>query len=349
MSEVLTEWRMPAETAPQERVWMGFPPAGPTGGTTAEAIDEARRAWAAVANAIAEYQPVTVLVDPADTAIAPRYLSASIERVTVALDDAWLRDIGPSFVLGDDGRLGAIDWRFNGWGQREWAAWGQDDRVAAAIAELAGAERIASTLINEGGGIAVDGAGAVVLTETVQRDPRRNPDITQAAVEAEMAERLGATHPIWLPRGLHRDTGYFGTFGHVDLIAAFPAPGCVLVHDQRDPAHPDHAIAEEAAAIFEAATTADGAPWQIQRLPAPNRLRDAHGFVDYSYINHLPINGAVIMGTFDDPADAEAMAILAEAYPGRRIVGVDARAIFARGGGVHCITQQQPRLPGPSH
>ncbi|AWN15001.1 agmatine/peptidylarginine deiminase [Salinisphaera sp. LB1] len=343
MSDVLTGWRMPAETVAQERVWMGFPPAGPTAGESAEALDEARRAWCAVAHAIAEFQPVTLLVDPADEAVAPRYVSSAIERVTVPLDDAWLRDIGPSFVLDDDGALGAVNWRFNGWGEREWAHWGKDDRVAAAIAELAGARRIDSRLVNEGGGIAVDGAGTVLLTDSVQRDPRRNPGISRARVEAEMARTLGADNPIWLPRGLHRDAEQFGTFGHVDIIAALVSPDCVVVHDQRDASHPDHAICRQTMDVLAWATTADGKAWRIARLPAPETLRDAHGFVDYSYINHLPINGAVIVPTFDDPADTEAAAILAELYPGRRIVGVDARAIFARGGGVHCITQQQPR------
>ncbi|HET7313939.1 agmatine deiminase family protein [Salinisphaera sp.] len=343
MSEVVTGWRMPAETVAQARVWMGFPPVGPTAGENADDIAEARRAWAAVAHAIAEFQPVTMLVDPADEDIAPRYVSAAVERVTVPLDDAWLRDIGPSFVLDDDGALGAVNWRFNGWGRREWARWERDDRVASTIARLAGAARIDSDLVNEGGGIAVDGAGTVLLTDTVQRDPRRNPRLSRADVEAEMARTLGADHAIWLARGLHRDAERFGTFGHVDIVAALASPECVVVHDQRDPGHPDHAISRETKRVFESAATAAGGAWRIAALPAPRRLRDAHGFVDYSYINHLPINGAVIVGTFDDPADAEARSILAELYPGRRIVGVDARAIFARGGGVHCITQQQPR------
>ncbi|MGB7756178.1 MAG: agmatine deiminase family protein [Salinisphaera sp.] len=342
MSDVMTGWRMPAETAAQERVWMGFPPAGPTAGESAEALDEARRAWCAVAHAIAEFQPVTMLVDPADETIAARYVSAAIERVTVPLDDAWLRDTGPSFVL-DDGALGAVNWRFNGWGEREWACWDKDDRVATAIADLAGARRIDSRLVNEGGGIAVDGAGTVLLTDSVQRDARRNPGISRARVEAEMARTLGADNPIWLPRGLHRDAEQFGTFGHVDIVAALVSPDCVVVHDQREAAHPDHAISRQAMDVLAWATTAEGKAWRIARLPAPEALRDAQGFVDYSYINHLPINGAVIVPTFDDPADAEAMAILAELYPGRRVVGVDARAIFARGGGVHCITQQQPQ------
>jgi len=337
-------WRMPAETAPQKRVWMAFPPKGCTAGDTPDTLDEARTAWSGVAHAIADFEPVTIIVDPADRDIARRYLSSAIEQLEAPLDDAWMRDIGPSFVLNDQGQLGGVDWRFNGWGAREWATWAQDDHIAAFVIEQAGAARIESSLVNEGGGIHVDGAGTVLLSDSVQRDPRRNPGISRAAVEAEMARTIGVTHCVWLERGLWRDSAKFGTFGHVDIVATLTEPGRILLHEQRDASHPDHAICEAAFTALSTARAADGQCFDITRLPAPRMLRDDEDFVDYSYINHLVINNAVIACTFDDPADADALSILAEAYPGRRIVGVDARPIFARGGGVHCITQQEPAI-----
>lgn len=335
-------WHMPAETAPQKRIWMAFPPTHNALGDTAHSLDAARRAWAAVAHAIAEYQTVTMVVDPADRNAATQYLSTAIDCVEAPLDDAWMRDIGPSFVLDDHGRLGAVDWRFNGWGQREWARWDKDNDIASFVGTTAGAAIVASPLVNEGGGFHVDGRGTVLLTDSVQRDARRNPGWSRAGVEAELARCIGAHHCVWLERGLYRDSERFGTFGHVDIVATLTAPGQLLVHEQRNRQHPDHAICRDVLACLAAARTADSQPFDIVRMPAPETLRDAEGFVDYSYINHLVINDAVIVGTFDDPADAEALAILADIYPGRRIVGVDAQAIFARGGGVHCITQQEP-------
>ncbi|RJS91982.1 agmatine/peptidylarginine deiminase [Salinisphaera sp. Q1T1-3] len=343
MSRCLRAWSLPAETVPQKRVWMGFPPAAGASASAGADLDAARRAWAEVAHAIADYEPVTMLVDPADQHTVEDYVSPRIERLACPLDDAWLRDTGPSFVLDAEGRLGAVDWHFNGWGARPWARWDKDAAIAGVIAQHAGAERIISSLVNEGGGLAGDGAGTLLLTETVQRDPRRNPGLSRAAVEAEMKRTLGADHMIWLERGLTRDAEPLGTFGHVDIVAALPAPGHVLVHDQRNPRHPDHAISQAVIAQFAQARTRDDTAFVVHRLPAPQRLHDEHGPVDYSYINHLPINGAVVLGTFDDPADDEAAEILAAAYPGREIVRVDARPIFARGGGVHCITQQEPR------
>ncbi len=335
-------WRMPHEGARHERTWLAFPTAGYTLGDTAEDAEEARSTWAAVANAIAEFEPVSVVIDPRDRAIAPRYLSGDIELHEAPLNDAWMRDMGPTFVFGDDGELGAVDWVFNGWGAQDWAQWDLDARIGSVVGSLAGASIVSSALVNEGGGIHVDGEGTVLATETVQLDPGRNPGITRAEVEAEFARTIGATTTVWLPRGLTRDSERFGTRGHVDIVAAFARPGVVLLHTQRDSEHPDHAVTREIRETLEAAQDAAGRPFEIVEVPAPATLRDDDGWTDYSYINHLLVNDGVIACSFGDDNDEEAAGILADAYPGRRVVTVDARPLFARGGGIHCITQQQP-------
>lgn len=336
-------WRMPSETAPQQRVWMAFPPQGYTLGDNPEDAHQARTAWSRVAHAVADFEPVTMVVDPADVRIARRYLSAQIDIVEAPLDDAWMRDIGPSFVVDEAGRLGAIDWVFNGWGQQEWATWDKDKAVGALVAECSGAEPVSSAMVNEGGGIHVDGLGTVLATETVQLDPFRNPTMDKAAVEAELARTLGAPHVIWLPRGLTRAAQKFGTRGHVDIVATIPTPGVLLVHTQQDPSHPDYAVTRDILTVLAGTCDVTGSSWEILQVPAPETLRDGEGWVDYSYINHVVVNGAVIACHFDDPRDREAREVLAAAYPGREVVTVDARPIFARGGGIHCITQQQPR------
>ncbi|MDJ1134484.1 agmatine deiminase family protein [Streptomyces iconiensis] len=335
-------WRMPSETALQERVWMAFPPSSSYIGEGLETADEARRAWSGVALAIARFEPVTMLVDPADLGIARKWLTDDIDLVEVPLDDAWLRDTGPSFVLDEDGRLGAVEWVFNGWGRQEWASWERDAHVGRTVSGLSGARSVPSPLVNEGGGIHVDGLGTALVTETVQLDPYRNPGYDKAAVEAELARTIGAEHVIWLPRGLTRDAQRLGTRGHVDLLATIPSPGRLLVHTQPDPAHPDHALTREILDVLRDSKDVRGTAWEITEMPAPTVLRDAYGWVDHSYINHLVVNGAVIACGFDDPRDEQAREILTDAYPGRRIVMLDARPVFAAGGGIHCITQQQP-------
>ncbi|UXM92849.1 agmatine/peptidylarginine deiminase [Paenarthrobacter sp. JL.01a] len=338
------KWMMPSETARQERVWMAFPPERSSIGNTAEETHEARTAWAAVAHAVLEFEPVTMVVDPPDVEIARSYLSPKIDLVEAPLDDAWMRDIGPTFVMGDDGRLGGVDWVFNGWGQQDWASWDKDSHVGEKVVRQAGAELVQSPLVNEGGGIQVDGLGTVLVTETVQLDKFRNPELSKADVEAELARTIGATHVIWLPRGLTRDAQDLGTRGHVDIVAAIPSPGVLLVHSQRNPAHPDFQVTADIIAMLARTRDAQGRAWDIVEVPAPETLRDELDWVDYSYINHLVVNGGVIACSFNDPADAEARRILEQAYPGRKVVTVDSRAIFARGGGIHCITQHQPAI-----
>ncbi|WP_062529342.1 agmatine deiminase family protein [Demequina rhizosphaerae] len=335
--------RMPAEWEPHARSWMAWPSTGYTLGATEEEADEARRTWAAVANAIVAREPLTMLVSPEARGAADAHLDPRIEILEVPLDDAWFRDVGPTFVV-EDGALAGVDWVFNGWGAQDWAVWDKDALAARAALASAGVPRISSPLVNEGGGLHTDGRGTFLVTETVQLDPGRNPGWTRAQVEEELARTVGARTVIWLPRGLTRDSERFGTRGHVDIVACFTPGGQVLVHDQRDPAHPDHAVSAEVRAVLDSATDADGRPLDVVALQAPATLRDDDGWVDWSYVNHYVLDGAVIACAFDDPHDAEALEVLEAAYPGREIVPVDARPIFDRGGGIHCITQQQPAV-----
>lgn len=340
-------WRMPAETDPHERTWMAFPTVAASAGESDAEREECYAAWTAVAQAVAEFEPVSMLVDPSELANARTRLGSAATLVEAPVDEYWMRDHGPTFVLDERGELGAACWTFNGWGDHSWARWQLSARHGRLIAEAVGAEIVASELVNEGGGIHVDGEGTVLLTKTVQLDPRRNPGRTREEVEAELARTIGTSHAVWLPRGLTRDYDAFGTSGHVDIVATIPSPGRLLLHSQRNPGHPDHLITTGLRALLETQTDAAGRPFEIVELPAPEALRDADGFVDWSYVNHLVVNGGVIACGFgEERADADARAILAEAYPGRRVVTVDARPIFARGGGIHCITQQQPARAG---
>ncbi|ROQ16556.1 MULTISPECIES: agmatine/peptidylarginine deiminase [unclassified Curtobacterium] len=350
-------WVMPPETAPQERSWMAFPRPGLTLGDDAASAEAARRTWATTANTISEHQPVTIVVDPVARADARRLLSTAVEVLEAPLDDFWMRDIGPTFVVDDvTGELGAVDWVFNGWGANSWSTWTRDAEVAATVAAAAGAHRIPSLLVNEGGAIHVDGTGTVLVTETVQLDPRRNPYADRERVELELARTIGATDVVWLPRGLTRDYDGFGTRGHVDMVATFAgapsgtsdtsatsattASRTVLLHAQPDAGHPDHLVMPQIRRALEQATDAT-----IVELPAPLTLTDDDGPVDWNYVNHVVVNGAVIACAFGDAvADDRARGILADVYPGRQVRSIDARQVFARGGGLHCITQQQPAV-----
>ena len=329
--------QMPPEWHEHERTWIAFPHHGYTLGETEDEQIAARRTWAEVANRASEYEAVTVVVHPEDLAHAKKHLSSQIEIAETEIDDAWLRDSGPTFVV-EQGELAAVDWVFNGWGAQEWASYEKDALVAGEIASQLSVRTLASSLVNEGGGIHVDGRGRVLLTETVQLGKDRNPGLTKGEVEAEIHEKLGTNEAIWLKRGLTRDYDEFGTKGHVDIVACFAPDGRVLYHDQRNERHPDFLVSREVKQALETAGL------EAVAVSAPEVQVDAHGFVDYSYINHYVLNDAVLLCSFDDSQDKEVAAQLREIYPGRRIELIDARELFARGGGIHCITQQQPKV-----
>lgn len=329
--------RMPAEWERHERTWVAFPHHGYTLGETASEVEAARKTWAEVANRASDFEPVSLVVHPADVAVARSYVSKEIDIVELEIDDAWIRDSGPTFAI-DKGELVAIDWIFNGWGNQPWAEFEQDSQLAKRIASHLGVRVSSSALTNEGGGIHVNGSGKVLLTKTVQLDRDRNPGWSASQVEEEIHLQLGTEKAIWLERGLTRDYDEFGTRGHVDIVACFEPSGAVLVHDQLDQSHPDFTVSKEVKRTLVQAGLG------VISVPAPKTLKDAHGFVDYSYINHYVLNDAVLLCAFDDENDKLVADQLAEIYQGRKIVRIDARELFARGGGIHCITQQQPKV-----
>ena len=329
-------WRMPAEWQPHECTWMGWP-AKDYEEDPAE-NDRAYAAWAAVANAVVRFEPVKMLIEAQDIETAKQFLDARVELVQASFDDGWLRDTGPSFVKNESGEVAGVNWVFNGWGATSWAIWSKDQHVASQINGFAGVVSLDSKLINEGGGIHVDGEGTVLLTETVQLGEGRNSNLTRQEVEAEIHEKLGTNRAIWIRRGLTRDYEEFGTRGHIDIVACFTPGKNILFHDQLDESHPDFSVSHEVKRTLE-----EAGGFNLISMPAPKTLKDEHGWVDYSYINHYVVNGGVILCAFDDENDAQAKAILERCYPDREVVLVDARPIFARGGGIHCITQQQPK------
>ena len=324
---------MPPEWATHDATWMGFPrDSYAESGLNREAAQDA---WSAVANAISEYEPVRMLCHPTDLAAAKRKLSASIDLIPVTLNDAWLRDIGPTFVMEDD-RLVAIDWQFNGWGQNTEFEWDDDDAIARHIAEVLTVPTERTEIVNEGGGIHVDGHGTVLLTDTVQLDPTRNPGHDRDSIATHIHNALGTHRAIWLPRGLWRDNFLNGTKGHVDIVACFAPDGRLLVHRQTSEDHPDFALWDDLAQQF----SDEGL--EVLPLEAPLTLKDTViGWTTATSITTsvmVPSSARASMIPRDDAARER----LEDAYPGRDIRMLDARALFAMGGGIHCITQQQP-------
>lgn len=333
---------MPPEWVPHARTWMAWP-VGDTVLQGSGGAETAYSAWAAVANTVSRFEPVTVVAPDGEAQAARAWLDPAVEIVEHEICDSWMRDFGPTFVLETESRLCAVDWTFNGWGGRSFPECRADALIARLVAERAGARRIASKLVNEGGAVHVDGEGTVLLTESVQLNPNRNPNWTRDEVEAEIHALLGTRKAIWLPRGLAADYGRAGTDGHVDTLAAFVRPGVVLTHRQQDPAHPDHAITADNIARLEKATDARGRRLEVIPLDAPAPRTGADGApLSLSYVNFAFVNDGVIACAFDDPRDEQVATLFRRLFADRRVVQLPSVRIFEGGGGIHCITQQEP-------
>jgi agmatine deiminase len=303
----------------------------------ADGLWRAKRATARVAQAVASFEPVIMAARPEDASEARRICGPPIEILEAALDDSWARDIGPSFLSGPE-RAG-IAWQFNAWGGK-YEPYANDRRFAAHILDQRRARMFSAPLVCEGGAIHVDGEGTLMTTEQCLLNSNRNPERTQQQIERALSDCTGATRILWLP-------GHFSdeeTDGHVDNIACFAAPGRVLLGVPAARSHPDFEAVATARRALADARDAQGRALEIVELVQPHKVRiDWRGRpLAASYVNFYLANGGVIMPGFEDPADASAHAVLADCFPGRRIAQVEVLDIVQGGGGIHCITQQEP-------
>lgn len=325
---------MPAEWAPHERTLMAWPCRREL---WRDALADAKREYAAVANAIAAFEPVTmVCASPADAAEARAALSARVEILELPIDDSWLRDSGPIFLTdpADPSRRVGVHFRFNAWGGR-FPPWERDAAVGGLLVEHVGAELVRASFVLEGGAIACDGEGTLVTTEQCLLNPNRNPDLSREEIERGLAQTLGAERVVWLGNGLVEDRD---TDGHVDMIACFTAPGRLLLQSA-PPGDPDHAR------MLENRSRAEAAGLVVTEMPLLPRVEVQGEPVAVTYMNLYICNGAVIVPQAGVREDAEALDRIAAAFPGREPVGVPARTLAFGGGGPHCITQQVP-VPG---
>ncbi len=321
--------RLPAEWEPHERTLMGWPCRLELWGET---FERARADYATVANAIAEFEPVTMIANPGrDAADARAACSASVEVVELALDDSWLRDCGPIYVYGESGRRRAVHFRFNAWGEK-FHPYDRDARVGRLIAERLGDEVTAAPLVLEGGSIVGDGHGTLLTTEECLLNPNRNPERDREAIEAELLTQLGVERLVWLRWGLVEDED---TDGHVDLIAAFLERdrALLLVTDERNPNY------ERGQESLERLRSAGIDAVELPFLPY---AEVAGRTVAVSYLNFYICNGAVIVPVSGAECDPEALALIGRCYPGRQVVGTPGTVLAYGGGGPHCITQQVP-------
>lgn len=330
-------YRMPAEWVPHECCWMAWPSRGDQ---WVDGLAAAQKTYVAVAQAIRRFEPVRMVAEPAGAEEARALCGAGIDIVELPIDDPWMRDSGPTFLTHANGTRCGTAWRFNSWGGKT-PDYANNARLAARVLHAAAVPTYQSSLCLEGGAIHTDGEGTIITTESVVLNANRNPGISKSAAERELCEALGATRVIWLPGdplGVHVDI----TDGHIDGLAAFAKPGVVLF--ESDPSAKGAALelASENRRALERALDASGRRLQIISLDDAHEVQTPHRMFCRSYVNFYLANGGLVMPSFGVPADARARAVLEAAYPDREIVQVDVTRLASGGGGIHCITQQQP-------
>jgi agmatine deiminase len=330
-------FRMPAESAPHECCWMAWPSREDQ---WVDGLARAQETYAAVARAIRRFEPVRMVVEPTSIEQARAHCGPNIELVPFPIDDPWMRDSGPTFLTGANGARAGTAWRFNSWGGKS-PDYADNARLAARVLSSAGVQVYQSSLCLEGGGIATDGEGTVITTESVVLNPNRNPGISKSAAERELCEALGATKVIWLP-GDPESVFVDITDGHVDGLVSFVKPGTVIYESDPTATGAALRLAADNRRALEAAEDAHGRRLQIISIDDAHEVETRHPLFSRSYVNFYIANGGIVAPSFGVPGDARARAAIQAAFPDREVVQIDVTGLASGGGGIHCITQQQP-------
>ncbi|MEU7646182.1 agmatine deiminase family protein [Streptomyces huasconensis] len=329
-------YRMPDEASPHELTYMSWP----SRRTWKAYVHAVREDIARIARTIAEFEPVTLLADERDAKGARRACGSGVEILPVPVDDLWMRDTGPSFVLGPDGGVAGVDLNFNGWGGKQ--PHPRDRHVARRTLSDRGVPRIEAPIVGEGGAIEVDGAGTLLATESSLVNANRNPGMSRDGVERALKRLFGVTEVLWVDGVRGKDI----TDHHIDALARFAAPGVVVMSTPPSTAADDVWMRayRQARTTLATAKDARGKTLDLVDLPEPAGIgRRGPDFLA-SYVNYYVANGAVIMPCFGDKkADGAAAAIVRDLYPGREVTQVPVNALGEGGGGIHCATQQLPK------
>jgi agmatine deiminase len=325
---------MPSEAAPHAACWMAWP-------TRLELwddkIDAVRQEFAEIAQAIAPFEPVIMVVDPADAADAARICGPDIRLHQAAIDDSWMRDSGPTFLIDGKGRTAVVNWRFNAWGGK-YQPHDKDAALKQVLAWDLDMPVIETPLFLEGGGIFSDGEGTIFTTESCVLNPNRNPGLSKAEIEAELKRCLNAGKIVWMPG----DPTETETDGHIDGLACLAKPGLLLVETETGPSDPRAGILRENRRALELQRDAKGRSFELIPIGEAQDCPLDDPKFSRSYVNFYIANGAIIMPGYGTASDAAARAAVQAGFPDRAILQLRQKALPYGGGNIHCITQQQP-------
>jgi len=332
-------WHMPEEGEAHAQTWMAFIANDEI--WESKQIPEVQENLALIARTIAKYEPLSILVREEDYETALALIGTGhaypVRLIISNLNDFWLRDTGPTFVLNEKGEKAGIDFNFNGWGEDQ--IHHHDAKVAGFINTQLNVPTLNTDLILEGGCFEVDGEGMAILTESCVLNDNRNPNKTKAEVESELKRLLGLKKIIWLEGIKGKDI----TDGHTDFYARFAKPGVIVASYDSDTTSYDHAVTTKNIETLKAATDANGNAFEVVVLETPMQINETFGVKDFAagYIGYYVCNNAIIMQGFgDEQADSNAKKALEKLFPQRTVEQIRIDGIASGGGSIHCATQQ---------
>lgn len=332
---------MPSETTPHERTVMCWPTRPQI---WQNRIRQAQLDYAEIARAIAGFEPVTLVCRPEHADLAVDLCGSGttydIDIVEMEIDDSWVRDTGPVYVLNETGQRAANDYIFNAWGEK-FLPFDDDAKLAERFTALRADDRRDFPFVLEGGAISVDGEGTVLTTQQCLLHPNRNPNLTRTEIEAGLRDSLGVSVVVWIPYGLSLDDD---TDGHVDNVAAFAAPGHVVLQGCDDPDEDDSYRMNANRRWVQGALDAQGEPISTLTIPVLPFVEMNGERLCVPYLNYYVGNGAIFVPTTGHAADDDMVALIATAYPDRVAIKVPGATLALGGGGPHCITQQIPAV-----
>ena len=333
---------MPAEWTPHAATWTSWPFDDEL---WEGQLEVARQDLAGMIAVIARFEPVVLNVRDEDTEADARSrleaARADLSRITfnrLPLNDIWFRDNGPLFVQDENGKVAMTDWVFNAWGGK-YAPWNLDDEAPQRLAGQLGMKRFPVPAVMEGGALEINGEGVCLTTRSCLLSQERNPELDEADIEKLLHDYLGVRNTVWLESGLEGDH----TDGHIDTITRWADDHTIVTSVEDDEDDPNHQTMKLNLERLESLRDHDGNPYRIVELPLPKRRMELSGVrLPLTYANFYIGNGFVIVPTYQDANDAQALEILRGLFPGREVVGSNATGLITGGGAFHCVTQQQP-------
>ncbi len=330
-------YRMPAEWEPHRATWLSWPHNRDTWPGRFEPIPDV---WRRMVEVLAPCETVHVLASGAALEQAEAMVGSltNVAVHDVPTNDAWIRDHGPTFLSGPEGAEPVlVNWEYNAWGGK-YPPFDADNAVPGRIARITGRRTFSPGIVMEGGAIDTNGKGLFLAARSCLTDSRRNPDTDTHVLEGYLADYLGAKRTIWIDGTMAGDD----TDGHVDQLARFVGPTTLVVPAERDPSDANYESLRQVAEQLRGETDLDGRPLEVVELPMPGAVYFDNVRAPACYANFYIANGLVLVPQYDDPADAEALALLASLFPDRRAVGLPARDLVWGLGAFHCATQQEP-------